>query len=523
MMPDSDATQVLIVGAGPVGLTLAIELGLRGVECVIVERGDGVLRVPRMSSVSARGMEFCRRWGIADTVRDAVWPRTYPSDFVYISTMIGEELARLRVPSYVDRAGQLDYSPEGGAVCPQIYFDPIVAAKAKSVPGVLIRYGTRLESFEQDATGVQAIVADTETGAESMVTADYLVGCDGAGGVVRRQLDIELDGLGPIATSVNVFFRSAEFITMQNEGWARFFRCFDDSGCWAEAIAINSEDLWRLSVFQADNPDMTGESYLRKLAGRDFSFEVLDVTSWQRRDILARSYRRDRVFIAGDAAHEMSPTGGAGMHTGMCEAVNLAWKLAAVYDGWGGDKLLESYEAECRPLAGHFVELSTKTFNAISALPTANDFRDVVAADSGLLRRLSMPEQYRAQICYEDSPICVLDGTSPLEGDALLTPSARPGTRAPHCWLAEGQSTLDLFGAGFVLLRFGTSDVDVESLVAAAEQWQVPLEVIDLDRAEAASLYKASLVLVRPDGHVVWRGDALPEDALALLDHVRGA
>jgi 2-polyprenyl-6-methoxyphenol hydroxylase-like FAD-dependent oxidoreductase len=521
-MPDRDTTQVLIIGAGPVGLTLAIELGLRGVECIIFERGDGVLRVPRMSSVSARGMEFCRRWGIADKVRDAVWPRDYPSDFVYISTMIGEELARLRVPSYADRAGKLDYSPEGGAVCPQIYFDPIVAAKAKSVPGVSIRYGTKLESFEQDALGVRAIVTDTD-GTEHTFTADYLVGCDGAGGVVRRQLGIELDGLGPIATSVNVFFRSAEFITMQDEGWARFFRCFDGSGCWAEAIAINSEDLWRLSVFQADNPDMSGESYLRKLAGRDFSFDVLDVTSWQRRDILARSYRQDRVFIAGDAAHEMSPTGGAGMHTGMCEAVNLAWKLAAVYDGWGGDQLLESYEAECRPLAGHFVELSTKTFNAISALPGVSDFRDVVAADNGLLRRLSMPEQYRAQICYENSSICVLDGTPPPEGDALLAPSARPGTRAPHCWLGDGQSTLDLFGIGFVLLRFGSSNVDVEPLLTAAVQKQVPLKVIDLDHAEAASLYKEPLVLVRPDGHVAWRGDALPEDALALLDYVRGA
>ena len=211
------------------------------------------------------------------------------------------------------------------------------------------------------------------------------------------------------------------------------------------------------------------------------------------------------------------------MHTGMCEAVNLAWKLAAVYDGWGEERLLESYEAECRPLAGHFVELSTKTFNAISALPGATDFRDVVDADPGLLRRLSMPEQYRAQICYEDSPICVSDGTPPLEGDALLTPSARPGTRAPHCWLAEGRSTLDLFGTGFVLLRFGSLDFDIEPLLTAGAQRQVPLKVIDLNQAEAASIYKKPLVLVRPDGHVAWRGDALPEDGLALLDYVCGA
>jgi len=522
-MNTSDSTQVLIVGAGPVGLTLAIELGLRGIDCVIVERGDGVLRVPRMSSVSARGMEFCRRWGIADVVRDAVWPRTHPSDFVYVSTMIGEELGRLRVPSYADRAGELDYSPEGGAVCPQIFFDPIVAAKAKSVPGVSIRYGTRLASFEQDATGIQARVIENETHAERMIKADYLVGCDGAGSVVRRQLEITLDGLGPIANSVNVFFRSSEFITMQEAGWARFFRCLDDEGCWAEAIAIDSDGLWRLSVFQDDNPDMTGESYLRKVAGRDFSYEILDVTPWQRRDNLARSYRRGRVFIAGDAAHEMSPTGGAGMHTGMCESVNLAWKLAAVYDGWGGGLLLDSYEAECQPLAGYFVKLSTRTFNAISALPGARNFGEAMAAENGLLRRLSMPEQYRAQIRYLESPICKPDGTPPLEGDALLAPSARPGTRAPHCWLADGKSTLDLFGTGFVLLRFGSLNVEVAPLLTAVEQCRVPLDVVDLDHGEAASIYEQPLVLVRPDGHVAWRGDAVPEDPLALVNCVRGA
>ncbi|NKB19000.1 MAG: 2-polyprenyl-6-methoxyphenol hydroxylase [Alphaproteobacteria bacterium] len=522
-MPERTKTQVLIVGGGPVGLTLAIELGLRGVECVIVECGDGVLRVPRMSSVSARGMEFCRRWGIADKVRDAVWPRNYPSDFVYVSTMIGEELARLRVPSYEERAGKMDYSPEGGAVCPQIYFDPIIAAKAKSVPGVSIRYGIKLESFDQDQAGVRAIVTDMETGTESTLLADYLVGCDGAGSVVRRQLGIELDGPGRIATSVNVFFRSAEFVTLQSGGGARFFRCFDEDGCWAEAIAINSEDLWRLSVFHDNDPDMSGESYLHKIAGRDFSYEVLDVTSWPRRDILAHSYRQNRVFIAGDAAHEMSPTGGAGMHTGMCEAVNLAWKLAAVYDGWGGDQLLASYEAESRPLAEYYVDLSTKTFNAISALPGATEFRDVIADDSGLLRRLSMPEQYRAQICYPDSPICIADGSPPVEGEKLLAPSARPGTRAPHCWLAEGQSTLDLFGTGFVLLRFGLPDLDVEPLRDAADRRSVLFDVVDIDGTEAATVYKQSLVLVRPDGHVAWRGEAVPEDALALVDHVRGA
>ncbi len=522
-MPKGDRTQVLIAGAGPVGLALSIELGLRGVDCIVAERSDGILRVPRMSSVSARGMEFCRRWKIADEVRYAVWARDHPCDFVYVSTMVGEELARLRLPSYREREGNLDYSPEGPATCPQIFFDPILAEKAKSVPLVSVRYGTRLESFEQDEIGIRARLIEPESGEERSIAADYLVGCDGAGGVVRRQLGIPLDGLGQIATSVNVFFRSAEFAAMHDKGWARFFRFFDDEGCWAEAIAIDGKELWRLSVFHDATPDLTGHFYMRKLAGCEFAYEILDVSPWERRDFLARSYRQDRVLIAGDAAHEMSPTGGAGMHAGICEAVNLAWKLAALYDGWGGPRLLDSYAAECRPIAGQYLEMSTATFNAIAALPGAAAFRDAVAADSGLPRSLSAPDQYKAQFCYEESPICVSDGTEPPEGKARLVPSARPGTRAPHCWLADGRSTLDLFGGGFVLVRFGSSDANVEPLTEAASARGVPLEIVDIDHLDAASIYQKPLVLVRPDGHVAWRGDVLPDDAVSLVDHVRGA
>ena len=247
------------------------------------------------------------------------------------------------------------------------------------------------------------------------------------------------------------------------------------------------------------------------------------MTPWERRDFLARCFRHDRVLIAGDAAHEMSPTGGSGMHTGICEAVNLAWKLAALFDGWGGHRLIDSYEAEFHPVAKQFLELSTATFDAISYLPGANEFRDTVAADNGLLWRLSAPEQFRAQFCFEESPICVADGTAPPEGESRLLPSARPGTRAPHCWIADGRSTLDLFGDGFVLIRFASSNVEIEPLMFAASERGVPLDVVDLDHADAADIYEKSLVLVRPDGHVAWRGDSLPDDVVSLVDHVRGA
>jgi hypothetical protein len=322
-----------------------------------------------------------------------------------------------------------------------------------------------------------------------------------------------------------VFFRSAELAVINNKGWAHIYRFFDDHGCWAELIAIDGKELWRLSVFDDPEPDLTGESYLLKLAGRDFVFEVLDVSPWERRDFVARTYRRGRVFLAGDAAHEMSPTAGAGMHTGICEAVNLAWKLQAAIEGWGGPRLLDSYEAECRPVAQDNVELSTGMYNAISALPGACAFGKLVAADPGIPGRLSPPGQRKAQIVYAESPICVADGTPVPEGAAMLAPSARPGTRAPHCWIGEGRSTHDLFGDGYVLIRFACPKTDAAPLCQAAAERGVPLKVADIPCEEALAVYEKPLVLVRPDGHVAWRGDAMPEpeDALSLIDHVRGA
>ena len=522
-MAENAETQVAIVGAGPVGLALAIELGLRGVACVLVEQHEGHPRVPRMSGVSSRCMEFCRRWGIAEKVRGAAWSDTHPSDFVYVESMIGRELARLKIPSYREREGRIDYSPEGAATCPQIYFDPLLAEKARSVNGVKIQYGARLEGFEQDGEGVRAHVVDARSGQSRTLSARYLVGCDGAGGTVRRALGIPLDGQGTIARSVNIFFRSPEFMEMHDKGWARFFRCFDEDGCWGEAIGIDGKELWRLSVFADPEPDTAGDGYLRKLAGRDFEYEILDVSPWERRDCVARSFRRGRVLIAGDAAHEASPTGGAGMHIGVCEAVNLAWKLDAVLRGWAGGALLDSYEAESMPVAARIVELSTRTFDSIAALPGRQAFRRAFEADPEILLALTLPEQYRAQLCYEGSPICVPDETAPPQGADELLPSARPGTRGPHCWIGEDRSMLDLFGGGFVLVRFGGAAQGAEPVVAAAARAGVPLEVVDIDHPGAAELYGRRLVLVRPDGHVAWRADTLPVDPGALIDRVRGA
>jgi 2-polyprenyl-6-methoxyphenol hydroxylase-like FAD-dependent oxidoreductase len=519
-MIEQKETSVIIVGAGPVGLGLACDLGQRGVDCILIEKRDGAINVPKQSMVSARNMEFCRHWGIAKQVRTAVWPEQHSRDFVYLESMRGKELLRIKVPSYAQR-DRRDFTPETACPCPQIYFDPILGNHTRTLPSVTLAYNTQLEAFQQDRDGVTAHVTDVPTGTERILRARYLVGCDGPSGIVRDALGIAIEGIGAIAHSVNLFFRSTELATTHDKGWARFYRVIDETGCWAELIPIDGKELWRLTVF--DNPlsEADPDFLLRKLAGGSFAYEMLSVSPWVRRDYVARAYRRGNAFIAGDAAHECSPTGGIGMHTGLEEAVNLAWKLAALTAGWGGSALLDSYEIERRPIAARNVSLATRSFNAIAAIP---GWREGAVDWKVNPAWLSVPEHIKLHYSYDGSPICVPDGTPPFEPEpASYIPSTRPGTRAPHVWLDDDSSMLDLFGGGFVLLRLGANPPDSARLTDAARARGVPLQAVDLTSPEVAAAYETSLVLVRPDGHVAWRGNACPADAEHLVDRIRGA
>lgn len=525
---------VLIAGGGPVGLALAIELGMAGIPCTLIEKRDGSIGIPKMSGLSIRGMEFNRRWGIAETVKNAGWPKTHPQDLVYCTSMVGYELARRRVPAYVD--DKPTYTPEPRVACAQIFYDPILLARARALPAVTIRHLTSLYSFTQDADGVEAIVTDRKTGKSETITARYLVGCDGADGTVVTALGFGYEGLGIVANSVNVYFRSPELMTVHDKGWARFFRFTDAGGSWGEIIGIDGKELWRLSVLKAV-PGFDGHAYLRRLAGTEVPYEILSEMNWERRERVAARYRDRSVFIAGDAAHQNSPTGGLGLHTGLADAVDLGWKLVAVLQGWGGDQLLQSYETERKPVALNNVHASTDEFVLLADLPSGPEIAEDSPAGAALRRRWA--EAYRASsgatspiftenlrlgYCYEASPICVADGSAPIPLETVeFVPSARPGTRAPHAWLADGRSTLDLFGHGFVLLRLGSRPPPPGSLIDAAESRRMPLRIVDIADRGIAALYEMPLVLVRPDGHVAWRGDRIPEDALALIDRLRGA
>jgi 2-polyprenyl-6-methoxyphenol hydroxylase-like FAD-dependent oxidoreductase len=531
---------VLICGGGPVGLALAVDLGSRGIECMLIERGDGNVTVPKMSQLSTRTMEFCRRWGIADEVKKAGWPETHPGDFVYVTTMTGHEIFRQKFASYAEQ-GDLGYTPDGPRQCPQIVFDPILLRHAASLSSVTLRHRTQLESFEAGARGVRARVTSLQSGDSETISADYLIGCDGFDGLVRKALKTEYEGSGLLSYSLSIFFRSKTLGELHDKGWARFYRLVDGSGHWSDLIAIDGCELWRLTLFHLD-PDIDADSFdvtgaLVHAVGKPFSYEVLSVLPWKRRELVAKSYGGPRVFIAGDAAHQMSPTGGLGMNTGIGDAVDLGWKLGAMLQGWGGARLLDTYELERRPVAIASVMASSETYQHETSLPANPAITEDSPGGERARRQFAealrgrrgagnerLHESVKLGYCYEGSPVICLDvETAGTSQSGTFRQSCRSGARAPHAWISKRYSTLDLFGDGFVLLRFSNNFLDAKKFVDAAAARRVPLVVHDLSDSHISELYERELVLVRPDGHVAWRGNVCPDDVLALIDRVRGS
>jgi len=523
---------VLIVGGGPVGLALAIELGIAGIACLVIERREGLISLPRTTGLSVRSMEFNRRWGIAEKVKRAGWPSTHPNDFVYCTSMIGHELARVQVPPYEGRT--LHYTPEPPCGCASIFYEPILLERARSLQTVDIRYLHSLVAFTQDDERVIATVADQKTGQIKTIAAQYLVGCDGEGSSVAQQLGTTFEGIGVVSKSINVYFRSSELARIQTKGWARFYRFTDSRGSWGELLPIDGKELFRLSVFNEDKISDVG-AYVRRLAGTEVVYELLSLTKWERRECVANRYRVGRVFLAGDAAHQNSPTGGLGLHTGLADAVDLGWKLTATLNGWGGIDLLDAYETERKPVAVTNVRLSTGEFNILAALPADPEI-DQNSPDGETARQTwrdafartprsggyIFSENVRLGYAYESSPIIIPDGSVPPVDNGEFVPTARPGGRAPHAWMAPGCSTLDLFGTGFVLFRFGSRPHDVGELVRVAAARKVPLRVVDLLDDRIETLYERQLVLVRPDGHVAWRSDEPPAVPHLLVNRVSG-
>ncbi len=534
-------TPVLVVGAGPIGLALAGDLGWRGVACTLIESSDGAIYQPKMDMVGIRTMEYCRRWGIVPWVEQGGYNRDYPQDCVWVTSLTGWELGRECFPKPGEERPPGE-SPQKRERCPQNFFDPVLTRFVRQYPHVTMRHETTLTGFEEHADRVVATVRENRSGREETIEASYLVGCDGGSSTVRQALGIEMVGTPTLTYTTNVIFRCDGLEKLHDKAPGYRFIFIGPEGTWATLVAIDGRDRWRFSLVGDAQKRAVPEEELRRAIvramGREFEFEILSVLPWVRRQLVAERYGTKRAFIAGDAAHLTSPTGGFGMNTGIQDSVDLAWKLEACVKGWGGENLLPSYELERKPVGLRNVAEATGNLERMlsprvksvppemfDAGPAGDRVRKAFGdAYTEMMRREWFSNGIHLGYMYEGSPVIVSDGTpQPPDEVSTYTQTARPGARAPHVWLGEGRSTLDLFGRGFVLLRLGADPPAADRLTAAAAVRNVPLEIMDIVHAQAEVLYARRLVLVRPDGQVCWRGDEDPKDALRVIDTVRGA
>ncbi|MGH7796170.1 MAG: FAD-dependent monooxygenase [Candidatus Binatia bacterium] len=537
---NSNHYPVLIAGAGPVGLSLAIELAYHGIRCLVVEQTDGSVEFPTTNLANTRTCEHLRRWGIADRMRfGSGYPTDYPRNYLFVTRMNGHLIARFDHPANGAPNSRSPYSPEGRLWISKPYFDPVLHTHAATLPTVKIRYDTAFESFEQDGQKVAATIVDTNNGRAEMIQADYLVGCDGGRSNIRRALEIQYEGVFSQGMNVAVLFRSP-LLELIDHGPAVQYQIINSQINGAIA-AVDGKELWRLNVRNVKQEQLDtfdAPQKLRHALGENIPFELLAVRPWTGHCVVAERYQQGRVFLAGDAAHLNWPAGGFGMNTGVGDAVDIGWKLAAVLQGWGGARLLDSYTAERKPIAMINVNEAAEMR---ASFDNQTPFSRQIEEDGGEGKQLR--EKARAAIMrtrakefqhdsagielgyrYENSPICVSDGTpAPALDHGHYVASTWPGVRAPHAWLNDGRSTLDLFGKSFTLLNLSGNIADTSTITEAAQRAGLPLRTLELHDAKVREIYERNFVLVRPDGHVAWRSDTLPMKAAEIIDKVRGA
>jgi 2-polyprenyl-6-methoxyphenol hydroxylase-like FAD-dependent oxidoreductase len=526
-------TDVLIAGAGPVGATLALDLARRGVHVTVLEQSASPRRLPKMERCNARTMEIFRRLGLAETIRNASKFTPMPMDVFVLADFKYPPLLHLRYPSVPQEQARIAAQREAGLplepqqLVSQYTLEPILRAAA-SRAGASVHYGIALKSFEQDGTGVTAL-ATFGDGNTRRIRTRWLVGCDGGTSTVRKQLGIALEGRGRLRRVHQVFFRSEQLFERIPVGRGRQYY-------FAEGAIVVQDDLQHFMVnFQDWEDGQDAEARLRRMIGLEMDIEVLHEGDWQHHLLVAERYRGGRAFIAGDAAHLVIPQGGLGMNTGIGDAVDLGWKLAAAVQGWAGAALLDTYEAERRETGLRNRDASGAAAEGVRSWRSAvgPEIRAETPAGAAMRARVAAlaaagqplgHEMVGSELGYRytASPIVVTEPAAPHSAVRDYLPTATPGVRLPHMWTAAGRAIHDLLGSGYTLLDTGSDATDASELAAAMRELNVPFEVLHLPEPALMQAYGRRLLLLRPDLHVAWRGDSLPADPAALAALVTG-
>ncbi len=529
-------TQVIIVGAGPVGLTLAIDLGRRGVRCILLEQKDAPQFLPKMERCNARTMEIYRRLGIAQKIRDAGFPRDVPMDVFIVTSLVEPPLLHLPYPSVAQAQADIAACTDGSMplepyqLISQYTLEPLLKSVAETLPSVDVRYGCEFISFEQDAGGVRARVK--RGNATSELSADYLVGCDGGSSNVRRQLGIKLQGEANLLELRQALFRCDDLFERIPIGKGRHYHVAD-----AHSTFLIVQDSTRhFTLHSVVDTDEDMKVKFEQAVGMPVTYEMLSCAPWRQNLLLADSYGQGRVFLAGDAVHLVIPTGGLGMNSGVGDAIDLSWKLAATLQGWGGPALLRSYEIERRQVGARNVEASRHASRGRRAWRAAYQPNIRDKTPEGQMSRMSLTrianieqrksnEMIGAELGYRyrDSPIVWPEvGEGPADNFMRYEPTSLPGARLPHVWLADGTALHDHIGEGYTLLRLAGARADSVPLAGAFASLTAPFTVLDIDEERPRDIYGCDLLLLRPDLHVVWRGSRLPEDPAKLAGVATG-
>lgn len=542
----------LIVGGGPCGLMLSMELGRRGVRSILVDAKKQTAVNPQANATQARTMEYFRRLGFADEIRALGLPKDYPTDIAYFTRYAGEELARFELPSSAE-AEAVARDQSGGwnaAELPhrvsQKYVEQVLRRHAEALEETSINYGTRLIAFEEGPDGVRAVVEDVDSGATQTIEADFLIGVDGARSFVRRQLDIRYVGETGIERDffggkmVAIYFRSPDFYKVVPHARAWMYWAFNpERRSWCAAINGQDEFAFHTQLRKGESEEISDERAKELLAqamGISLDVELLAVDTWiAGHALVAESLGSGRVYIGGDAAHLFTPAGGLGYNTAVEDAVNLGWKLAATIKGTAGPALLPSYAEERRRLAvrntGYARQLAESIGNYMPhpLIEAAGPEGDAIRREAGeylnghARREFAIPGiTFGGR--YDDSPMIKPDGAPPPpDAMNIYVPSASPGGRVPHMWLKDGRSVFDLLGFDWSLLvTGGGSEDDIAQFRAAAAELRIELTVVDLSAEDARSRYGDDPLLVRPDQIVAWRGPTAGIDPGSLLLELMG-
>ena len=528
----------MIAGGGPCGLVLAIELGRRGIRVLLVDEKLGTTRNPQANATQARTMEHYRRLGFADEIRALGMPPDFPTDIAYFTRFAKYELARFSLPS-AREAKQLVTTLSGSWSaaelphrCNQKFIEPVLRRHAESFSSVSVRYGSRLESFFQNEDLVEAKIDGKSA------RCKYLVGADGARSRVRQTLGIRYSGETGVARDFvggrmhAVYARIPDYYcavphppAWMNVSFNRERRSFMPAVNGKDEFAYHTQ--LRPHEREEEISERDAIAMVQATIGLPLEVEVLARDTWTAgHSLVAERFGSGRVFIGGDAAHLFTPTGGLGYNTAVEDAVNLGWKLAAVIQGQAAPELLESYEAERKPLAARNVAYARRFADSLGLYEPVPEIEDDTPAGKEARRRAGeyFLAHGRAEFNipgitfggrYDGSPAIAPDGTSPPpDTPNAYAPTACPGGRPPHLWMRDGRSLFDLFGSDWTLLLLGKKNG--ERMASAAGRRGMKLKIVELRSEEARDLYQADLTLIRPDQIVAWRGNS-DEDAEATL------